>query len=153
MDIRSYKETDTGDISRLYFNTIHRINARDYSPEQIRAWAPGIHPESFWKDRFKNRSVIVAEDHAGIVGFTEMEKSGHIDCFYVHHLFQGRGIGRAMMNRVFEDFQRWNIHRAFAEVSITARGFFERMGFSVKNENEVEYNGVSLKLYLMEKYF
>ena len=29
-----------GDIGHIYFYTIHTINARDYTEEQINAWAP-----------------------------------------------------------------------------------------------------------------
>jgi hypothetical protein len=37
MQTRRVKRADIPQIARLYFETVHRVNARDYSPEQIRA--------------------------------------------------------------------------------------------------------------------
>ena len=61
MDIRPYQETDIPAIARIYFNTIHRINSRDYTQEQIRAWAPTIYSNSYWSERFRKKQVLVAE--------------------------------------------------------------------------------------------
>jgi putative acetyltransferase len=40
MRIRPVKPADAPEIARLYYETVHRVNARDYAPEQIAAWAP-----------------------------------------------------------------------------------------------------------------
>ena len=152
MEIRTCQSADIPYISRLYFNTIHRVNSRDYTKEQIQAWAPTIFNNDFWSQRFQKRRVLIVEDRKVILGFVEFEPSGHIDCFYVHHEFQGKGIGTAMMQQVEDAFRKLNVHRAFAEVSITARAFFAARGFHVIEERSAEYGGVSLKLYLMEKY-
>ena len=152
MDIRPYKESDIPAISRLYFNTIHRINARDYTPQQIRAWAPTIYSNSHWMQRFARRRVLVAEDKGRILGFAEFEPSGHIDCFYVHHEHQHRGVGSALMNSLEAEFRTLNVHRLFAEVSLTARAFFESRGFTVVEERNQEYRDVTFILLLMQKY-
>ena len=152
MDIRPYKESDIPEIARIYFNTIHRINSRDYTQEQIRAWAPTIYGDTYWAQRFARRRVLVAENRDRVLGFTEYEPSGHIDCFYVHHEHQHQGVGSALMKRVEEEFQSLNVHRAFAEVSLTARAFFESRGFRVVEERNQEFRDVSFKLFLMQKY-
>ena len=43
------------------------------------------------------------------------------------------------------------VSRYFSEVSITARPFYEHLGFKVVNEQEVEMRGVKLTNYVMEK--
>ena len=48
MQIRPVKRADIPQIARLYYETVHRVNARDYGPEQIRAWAPRVYPEAHW---------------------------------------------------------------------------------------------------------
>ncbi|NIR45834.1 MAG: GNAT family N-acetyltransferase, partial [Gemmatimonadetes bacterium] len=63
-------------------------------------------------------------EDARIVGFTELDPNGHIDCFFVHHAWQRRGIGTRLMERVVETAVRDSIARLFAEVSITAEPFF-----------------------------
>ena len=152
MEIRTHQSADISEISRLFFNTIRRINSRDYTPEQILAWAPTIYNNEYWSQRFVKRQVLVAEDKGKIIGFAEYEPSGHIDCFYVHHEFQHRGIGKALLQRIETELQKLNVHRLFAEVSVTAKAFFTGRGFSVVEERNAEYRDVTIKLYLMEKY-
>ena len=152
MDIRAHRPSDIPDISKIYFNTIHRVNSRDYSPTQIQAWAPTIFSNSYWSDRFQKRRVLVAEDKNKIVGFAEYKNNGHVDCFYVHHEHQKRGIGSALISNIEEELFNLNIQRIFAEVSLTARNFFLNKGFRLVEERISEYNNVEFKQFLMEKY-
>ena len=152
MEIRTHKSADIPEIARLFFNTIHRINSRDYTPAQIQAWAPTIYSNDYWKQRFSKRQVLVADYRNKVVGFAEYEPDGHIDCFYVHHEHQRRGVGKALLARIEEEFQKMNVHRTFAEVSLTARAFFESKGFHIVAERNAEFQEVTLKLFLMEKY-
>ncbi len=100
MRIRLVRRPDIPQIARLYHETVHRVNARDYSPEQIRAWAPRVYPDAFWQRRFQHYEVFVGEDGGAVVGFVELGRAGEIDCFYVHHRHQHLGIGAALMARV-----------------------------------------------------
>lgn len=152
MDIRPYQDSDIPEIARLYFNTVRRINARDYTQEQIRAWAPTIYSNNYWSQRFLKKQVLVAEDRNKVLGFAEYEASGHIDCFYVHHEHQRRGVGSTMLARVEMELRSLNVHRAFAEVSLTAQAFFAGRGYRVVEERNQDYHTVVFKLYLMEKY-
>ena len=86
-----------------------------------------------------------------IVGFAEFEPSGYIDCFYVHHEYQGKGVGSALMVSIFGKAEQDDIKRIFAEVSITARPFFEAKGFKVVKEQTVTLRGVQLTNFVMEK--
>jgi putative acetyltransferase len=61
MQIRRYKKSDIAAIARLYYQTVHFINSRDYPEEQISAWAPRIDEDSLWRIRFKKHQVYVAE--------------------------------------------------------------------------------------------
>ena len=152
MLVRSHRNADIPDISRLYYDTIHRVNCGDYSDEQLDAWAPGIPDTAFWMERFNRYRVYVAESDGCILGFTELDDSGHIDCFFVHHAWQRRGVGTLLMERVVETAGRSGIPRLFAEVSITARPFFRRHGFLVVREQEALRRNVTLKQFAMERW-
>ncbi len=151
MVIREYKRSDLTALSQLYYDTIHRINARDYSPEQIEAWAPEVPETSFWQNRFKNRRVFVAEEEGVVTGFAEFEFTGHIDCFYVHHAWQRRGVGALLLERIERDADARRMRRLFADVSLTARPFFEAMGFRVVEPREKLYRGCRFRQFAMEK--
>ena len=152
MLIRTYRTRDIPMISRLYYDTIHRVNCADYSCEQLEAWAPSIPCDDFWKDRFNRYVVYVAELEARIVGFAELESTGHIDCFFVHHRWQRRGVGTSLMRRVETTARRRRAPRLYAEVSITAKPFFLGRGFSIVRKKRAVRAGVALEQFDMEKW-
>lgn len=149
--LRPYTPADAPALARLFRDTIRRVNIRDYSAEQVRAWAPDDLDAERWATRFAGRFVVVAEADGKPVGFAEMEVDGHIDRFYVSADHQGVGVGRALMAAVLAEAERRGLPRAFAEVSVTARPFFERSGFVVLAEQTVHVRGVNLTNFRMER--
>jgi putative acetyltransferase len=151
--VRTYKEDDAHALASIYYHTIHSINIRDYSEEQVNAWAPYASVENYsgWQKKLAKIKPFVATINETTVGFAEFESNGHIDCFYVHHEFQGKGIGSTLMKAIFDAAQKQNIDRIYAEVSITAKPFFEGKGFSVVKEQTVTLRGVELNNFVMEK--
>lgn len=152
--IRDYQADDAQDLANIYYNTIHSYNSKDYSQEQVNAWAPESSLEKTgWAKKFEHTKPLVATCDNLIVGFAEFEQDGHIDCFYCHHHWIGYGIGSALMNAIFEKAKQKKITRIYAEVSITARPFFEKYGFITVKEQTVVLRGVQLTNYKMEKDF
>ena len=152
MQIRTYRNGDIPQISRLYYDTIHRINRRDYTREQVDAWAPDVPDDTFWKERFKNYNVYVAEDDGRIVGFAELGSTGHIDCFFVHCERQRSGVGTRLMERVTCSAGKNRISRLYADVSITAVPFFLGHGFDIVRESETIRRDVNIRQFIMEKW-
>jgi putative acetyltransferase len=152
MLVRTHRNSDLPGISRLYYDTIHHINSHDYTREQVEAWAPAVPDVTFWKERFKKYHVYVAEEDRYVVGFTELDTMGHIDCFFVHYEWQRRGVGTHLMDRLMATAEREKMLRLFAEVSITAVPFFRDCGFAVVRENETIRRNVKLKQFAMERW-
>lgn len=149
--LRAYRPDDAGALLALFRDTVKKVNARDYSPAQIRAWASDEIDAAAWARRFAGRFVVVAEAGGDQVGFIELEFSGHIDRMYVAPAWQGRGVGKALTSAAAAEARLRGIGRLFAEVSITARPFFERQGFSVIAPQEVELRGEKFLNYRMER--
>ena len=40
IDIRLYQKGDEEFASQIYYNTIHNVNCKDYTKEQLNIWAP-----------------------------------------------------------------------------------------------------------------
>jgi putative acetyltransferase len=152
ISIRDYCLEDAQILAEIYFNTIHLVNIKDYTQEQVDVWAPesGLSKED-WEKRFARTNPIVAIVGANIVGFAEFMPNGHIDCFYTHHKWIGKGVGRALMGEIFRRAKTLCIDHIFSEVSITARSFFEKQGFVVLCEQIIVRKGVELRNYKMEK--
>jgi putative acetyltransferase len=151
MMVRRVKRADIRQIARLYYETVHRVNARDYGPEQIQAWAPRVYPDRFWQRRFGHYLVPVTEADGRVVGFVELGEIGEIDCFYVHYAHQHRGIGAALMAQVEREARARGNRRLLADVSITAEPFFRRTGFRVARRQIKIYRNRAFKQAVMEK--
>jgi N-acetylglutamate synthase-like GNAT family acetyltransferase len=149
--VRNATVDDADEIAQLFYDTVRHVNRRDYSREQIEAWAPSVRPASNWAERQATRKTYVAVIAEKIVGFAELKKSGQIDCFYCHKDHQRCGVGTALLGAVKAESKRLGHQKMFAEVSLTALPFFERQGFRVIREQEVAVRGVSLTNLLMER--
>jgi putative acetyltransferase len=159
--IRKYQNEDTDEIIQLFYDTVHQINIRDYSQKQINAWAPKNMTSINWVNRLSDKITYVAEENIAenitenktkkILGFAQLETSGHIDCFYCHHQYQGIGIGSRLLNQIELTALNLGIKRLFTEASITAKPFFENKGFSLVNPQEVECRGEIFINYVMKK--
>ncbi|PMG42391.1 GNAT family N-acetyltransferase [Vibrio lentus] len=149
--IRNYQPNDNKALWEIYFHTVRNINVRDYSQEQVEAWAPSNFDSELWQKCLHRIQPFVAEFDGRVVGYTDLQPNGLIDHFFCHHEYQGKGVGRALMEHVFQIGSVRGVSRYFSEVSITARPFYENFGFTVVNEQEVEMRGVKLTNYVMEK--
>lgn len=152
MEIRRYKEGEEPEIWSLFYDTVYRVNSRDYTPEQIEAWAPSPETPFNWNSRLKQKRPFVAIRDGRIVGFAELDNNGHIDCFYCAHDLQGNRIGTALFSRIEEEAKHLGLSKLFTEASITAVGFFKSRGFEVSSEQVVQQNGVNFTNYKMVKY-
>lgn len=147
MVIRKYESSDCKEMAELFFNTVHSVNVKDYTKEQLDAWAPGQVDLEKWDQSFQEHFSIVAVENDIIVGFGDIDKTGYLDRLYVHKNYQGKGIATAICDQL-ESKVKENI---ITHASITAKPFFEKRGYKVVKEQQVERNGIFLKNYIMEK--
>ena len=69
MQLRKYTTSDCDQLARLFFQTVHSVNAKDYTKEQLDVWATGNVDLSRWDMLFKEHYTIIATDNGEIVGF------------------------------------------------------------------------------------
>jgi putative acetyltransferase len=72
MIIRDYKLSDTKEIMKLFYDSIHEINICDYTQEQVDAWAPESMDYEVWHKRLQAKLPYIAENNGEIVGFGEL---------------------------------------------------------------------------------
>lgn len=147
MYIRMYRRADCEAMAELFHNTVHTVNARDYTPEQLDAWAAGRPDIEKWDRSFREHYSVVAVEGDMIVGFGDVDKSGYLDRLFVHADYQGRGIASAICDRL-EQQADGNIT---VHASVTAKPFFEKRGYETVREQQVEKGGVALTNYIMRK--
>ncbi|MFU1856597.1 GNAT family N-acetyltransferase [Sphingobacterium sp. NGMCC 1.201703] len=148
MEIRRYLPSDLTQISQLFYDTVHTVNAADYSKEQLDVWATGKLDLVAWNESFLAHFTLVAVLNNGIVGFGDITTKGYIDRLYVHKDYQGQGIATTLCNALENAIE---IDQFTTHASITAKPFFERRGYRVIRAQQVSRNGVELTNYVMEK--
>ena len=151
MFIRKFQSTDFPHILSLFYDTVHTVNARDYTPEQLDVWAPTQVDEQRWRGLLDNNIVYVAESQGIIVGFGDLTNEGYVTRLFVHKDFQSQGVGAALLQQLEDEAHRLGIHELVTEASITAKPFFEKHGFVVVKLQTVGRRGVKLQNYVMKK--
>lgn len=148
MVIREYKNSDCKEVSELFYNTVHTINAKDYTKEQLDVWATNeIDLEKFNKSLIEHYSLVAVENKI-IVGFGDIDETGYLDRLFVHKDYQNRGVATAICDRLEQKMLKGKV---ITHSSITAKPFFEKRGYKVIKEQQVERKGFLLTNYIMEK--
>ena len=60
MYIRNYQKSDLKSIIFLFRETVHSVNSKDYTQEQVKIWAP----ENIQRQRIATRLMDKIENHA-----------------------------------------------------------------------------------------
>ncbi|MBD5438412.1 MAG: GNAT family N-acetyltransferase [Treponema sp.] len=148
MIIRQYEPTDCEHLAKLFYETVHTINAKDYSQEQLNVWATDNIDLEVWNKSLSEHYTVVGVKNNIIVGFGDIDKSGYLDRLYVHKDYQRQGIATAICDELE---QRIKSNKIVTHSSITAKPFFMQRGFNVVKEQQVIRNGIALTNYIMEK--
>lgn len=148
MLLRKYQPSDCRILADLFYNTVHTINIRDYSDEQINAWADGNINLDEWNLSFLSHYTIVAEIDKTITGFGDIDKTGYLDRLYVHHNFQHQGIASTICNELEQSVTTPKI---VTHASITARGFFEKRNYKVIKKQKIRRHNILPTNYIMER--
>lgn len=123
--IRPYVPADCPRLAELFYNTVHCVNARDYSPEQLDAWATGEVDLEAWNQSFLQHHTLVAEKNGKILGFGNIARDGYLDRLYVHKDCQRQGIATALCDALEACIPGAVIT---THASITAKTFFHKTG-------------------------
>ncbi|WP_285114290.1 GNAT family N-acetyltransferase [Leifsonia sp. fls2-241-R2A-40a] len=150
--VRSYEPEDAAETLAIFLGAVTETASADYSPEQIEVWAqPGRRDVASWHEAMKGRDSLVAVVGGRVAGFSDVGPDGYIDMMFVSPRFLRGGAATALMTHIEETARCQGSHDLWANVSITARPFFERHGFHVEAEQHPVRLGVQLTNYRMRK--
>ena len=147
MEIREYRPEDCAELTRLFYDTVHTVNRKDYTPAQLDAWADGTPDLDRWNRSLQEHFSLVALEGEKIIGFGDMDSNGYLDRLYVHKDYQGKGVATALCDRLEQAVDGTIVTHA----SITARPFFEGRGYVMVKAQQVERKGILLRNFVMEK--
>ncbi|MFK4090080.1 GNAT family N-acetyltransferase [Kribbella sp. NPDC020789] len=135
--LRSYVPADAVPTWRVYYAAVRRTAIRDYTEEQVRAWAPDEADVDFevWAARRAAAHTYVACVDDTVVGFSDFTDDGLLDMLFVHPDHSGQGIARLLVTKIQHEAAAHGLTRLITHASRTARPAFESFGFVVDRDN------------------
>jgi putative acetyltransferase len=149
--VRKFERRDAHALWLVYYDAIHQTAAGDYSPEQIEAWAPSDFPLDRFTERLILLSPFVAERNGRPVGYADIQPTGYIDHFFVSPTVVRQGVGSLLMQAIHETARASGLPMLYADVSLTARPFFQHWGFVVERPSTLSVRGLELDNFRMNK--
>lgn len=147
--LRPYRAADLDAVIGVFLGAIRQVAARDYSPDQIAAWAQA--DRHVWEKRCLGRPTWVATLDSGVVGFSDLEAGDHLDMMYVHPAYQRLGVATRLLGQVEKAALDLGASCFLTESSLTALPFFEASGFEVIERQQVSLRGKSFANVRMRK--
>ena len=86
-----------------------------------------------------------------ILGSSDVQKNGYIDHFFCHYRYQGIGVGSALMAHIHTLAKQQGMTQLSADVSFTAKAFFEAQGCNPIKQQAVTIRGQVLTNVKMVK--
>ena len=151
MQIRPYRRGEETLLRDIFHSSVHGLASRDYTAEQLCAWAPDEYDAALWEQRMRANQSWVAEVDGELAAFTDLQPSGYIDMFFVAAPYARRGIGQALLQHLFGLAAERRIAVLRSDVSLTAEALFTRHGFTVETRNQVAVRGELLANATMRK--
>lgn len=151
MTVRKGMNDDLPEMLQLFTATIDEICKKDYDLQQLQAWKSGGENKERWMKVMRDQHVLIALTENKIVGFCTLDQGNYIDLLFVHKDYQNKGIASMLYNLIEKEALQHHERELTADVSKTARSFFEKNGFQVVLEQTVYVKGIAMMNYKMAK--
>lgn len=141
MNVRNFKNEDIESVLKLFYDTVHSVNSKDYAKEQLKAWAPKELDKLKWIESLNKNYSLVVEEDTQIIGFGDIDSKGYLDRLYVHKNHQGKKVASNLITELENYVFNKGVKSIITDASITAKPFFENKGYKVIKEQQVELRG------------
>ena len=154
MIVRRFLEEDAAEVSALIIHTLKTTNSRDYSPEYIEKDAAQFTPEKVIQRAGWTHFYVFCEGNriagCGAIGpYWGSETESSLFNIFVLPEYQGKGVGRQIIETLEADEYALRAKRIEIPASITACEFYRKMGYDYKNGVDAVDDE---QLYRLEKY-
>jgi putative acetyltransferase len=124
-------------LAEIFRAAIEELTAEDYSEAQQEAWAEAVDDLDKFGAQLGAELTLVATFGGAAVGFASLADNTRIDMLYVHPAAAGQGAGAMLCDALEKLAAARGSKELLVEASDTARGFFERRGFTAQSRNTV----------------
>jgi putative acetyltransferase len=124
-------------LAEIFRAAIEELTGDDYTEAQQEAWAETADDLEAFGARLAGELTLVATFAGSAIGFASLADNTRIDMLYVHPAAAGQGAGGMLVDALEKLAAGRGTKEISAEASDTARGFFEKRGFTAKTRNTV----------------
>ena len=152
--IRRFQVADAVPAAEMIGRTIQVSNAADYSASYIAQLIARISP-SWLIQKAQATHFYVVMDGSGLIGtgaigpYWNQPDEYSLFTIFVDPEYQGRKIGQQIIHTLENDVYFYQARRVEIPASKTARNFYLKMGYQVKNHQEIPDDE---GLYRLEKW-
>jgi putative acetyltransferase len=149
--MRPMLPTDVPLLAEIFRAAIEELAADDYSETQQEAWASTADDGEAFGVKLARELTLVATYGGAAVGFASLADNRRIDMLYVHPAAAGQGAGAILCDALEKLAGARGAKEITVDASDTARGFFEKRGYSAQSRNTVSLGGEWLANTTMTK--
>lgn len=137
-NVRRFQDTDADEVSSLIIKTLRTTNIKDYSKEYIENDVRVFSPDGVIKRASWTHFYVVSEGNTivgcGAIGsYWDKEDESSLFNIFVLPEYQGKGVGRKIIETLEQDEFFLRAKRIEIPASITACEFYKKMGYIYKN--------------------
>ena len=138
ISVRRFVETDAAEVSALITKTLRITNSKDYSPEYIENHCTLFTPEKVTERAGWTHLYVFCDGErvvaCGAIGpYWGREDESSLFTIFVLPEYQGKGVGRKIIQTLEADEYALRAKRIEIPASITACAFYRKMGYDYKN--------------------
>ena len=138
MIIRKFENSDAIKTHEMIAYTLRTVNIKDYTSQFIEDTIQRLLPEILIQRGETSHFYVMCEDDkiigcGGIAGFWGSETESILLTVFIHPDYQSKGYGRQLIETLEADEYFKRANRVEIPASITAVGFYQKMGYDYKN--------------------
>ncbi|MBQ2803266.1 MAG: GNAT family N-acetyltransferase [Lachnospiraceae bacterium] len=149
-EVRWAKADEWAPAMKMIWKTFMKFEGEDYSEEGIKNFFEFITDDDLYVSFLKgDYQMMVALDEGRIIGAASIRNSNHLSLLFVDEDYHRRGVGRKLMERLFE-YLKLEAGERYMSLNAApyAIHFYHKLGFRTVRP-EKEYSGI--RVTLMEK--
>ncbi len=136
--IRKFQPQDSDEVSALIAETLRTTNIKDYSSNYIENTINALQPQNLLRRSEWTHFYVVCDDNrivgCGAIGpYWNKKDESSLFTIFVLPEYQGKGIGRLIIQTLEQDEFFIKAKRVEIPASITATPFYRKMGYEYKN--------------------
>lgn len=148
INVRKANPDDAEGIIGAHISSIREVCSKDYTHEQIEAWAGRKFKAELWRQTIERDYVWVAEVESRIVGFSQLaimdQDNAEVMGLYLMPLALGHSLGKKLLAEMLSVCRNEKINRVSLYATLTAADFYQRQGFLKQPPTTIEIQGVAI---------